>query len=76
MFSLKALVFTVALVVAVLVFLYCYVRKKNEFGYIDVVLITGLLWGCGFVFTVTFGGVILMIMQYVQKIIDHLLKYL
>jgi hypothetical protein len=76
MFSLKSLLFTVALVTPVLVFLYYYVRKKNEFGYIDVVLIAGLLWVCGFVFTVNFGGVIFMIMQYVRKIMDHLLKYL
>jgi hypothetical protein len=40
-----------------------------------VALITGLLWICGFVFTVNFGGIIFMAKEYAGKIIDYLFKY-
>ena len=75
MFSLKSLLYTVALAVPLLVFLYYYIRRKNEFGYFDVIMITGFLWVCGFVFTVNFGGIILTIIQYVRKIIEYLFRY-
>jgi hypothetical protein len=75
MFSLKSLLYMVVLVIPILVFVYFYIRKKNEFGYFDVVLIGGLLWVCGFAFTVNFGGIIFMIMEYVRKIIDYLFEY-
>jgi hypothetical protein len=75
MFSLESLIYTVVLVIPVLVFLYFYIRKKSEFGYIDVVLIGGLLWVCGFAFTVNFGGIIFMIIEYARKITDYLFKY-
>jgi len=75
MFGLKSFLYTVALVVPLLVFLYYYIRRKNEFGYFDVIVITGLLWVCGFVFTVNFGGIIFMIMEGIRKFIDFLMKY-
>ncbi len=75
MFSLKSLLYTVVLVIPILVFVYFYIRKKNEFGYFDVVLIGSLLWICSFVFTINFGGIIFMIMGYVRRIVDYLLKY-
>jgi hypothetical protein len=75
MFSLASLLYAVVLVIPVLVFLYFYIRKKSEFGYIDIVLIGGLLWVCGFVFTVNFGDIIFMITEYARKIIDYLFKY-
>lgn len=75
MFSLKSLLYTVVLVIPSLVFVYFYIKKKREFGYFDVVLITGLLWICGFVFTVNFGGIIFMAKEYAGKIIDYLFKY-
>ncbi len=75
MFGLKSFLYTVALIVPLLVFLYYYIRRKNEFGYFDVIVITGLLWVCGFVFTVNFGGIIFMIMEGIRKFIDFLMKY-
>jgi hypothetical protein len=75
MFSLESLLYTVVLVIPILVFLYFYIRKKSEFGYVDVVLIGGLLWVCGFAFTVNFGGIIFMILEYARKIIDYLFRY-
>jgi hypothetical protein len=75
MFSLKSLLYTVVLVISILVFVYFYIRKKSEFGYFDVVLIGSLLWVCGFVFTVNFGSIIFMIMEYGRRLINYLLKY-
>ena len=75
MFSLESLLYTVVLVIPILVFVYFYIRKKSEFGYFDVVLIGSLLWVCGFVFTVNFGGIIFMIMEYGRRLINYLLKY-
>ena len=75
MFSLKPLLYTVILVIPILVFVYFYIRKKREIGYFDVVLIAGLLWVSGFVFTANFGGMIFMIMEYVRNLIDYLFKY-
>ena len=75
MFSLKSLLYTVVLVIPILVFVYFYIKKKREFGYFDIVLIGILLWICGFVFTINFGGIIFMIMGYVRRIVDYLLKY-
>jgi hypothetical protein len=72
MFSLESLLYTVVLVIPIIVFVYFYIRKKGEFGYFDVVLIGGLLWVCGFTFTVNFGGIIFMIIEYARKIIDYL----
>ena len=76
MFSLKSLTYTVVFVIPILVFVYFYIRKKQEIGYFDVALIAGLLWICGFLFTVNFGGIIFMIMEYVRKIIAYLFQYL
>jgi hypothetical protein len=75
MFSLESVLYMVVLVIPILVFVYFYIRKKSEFGYIDIVLIGGLLWVCGFAFTVNFGGIIFMIIEYARKIIDYLFKY-
>ena len=75
MISLKSLSYTIVLIIPILVFVYYYIRKKREIGYFDVTLIAGLLWICGFVFTVNFGGIIFMIMEYVRKMIDYLFKF-
>jgi hypothetical protein len=75
MFSLESLLYTAVLVIPILVFVYFYIRKKSEFGYFDVILIAGLLWVCGFAFTVKFGGIIFMIIEYARKIIDYLFEY-
>ncbi len=75
MFSLESLLYTVVLVIPILVFVYFYIRKKSGFGYFDVVLIGSLLWVCGFAFTVNFGGIIFMIVEYARKTIDYLFKY-
>ena len=75
MFSLKSLPYTAILVIPILVFIYFYTRKKSEIGYFDVALISGLLWVCGFVITVNFGGIIFLLMKYIRNVIDALGKY-
>ena len=75
MFSLESLLYTVVLVIPILVFVYFFIRKKNEFGYFDVVLIGSLLWVCAFVFTVYCGDILFKIMEYGRRLINYLLKY-
>ena len=75
MISLKSLLYAIVLVIPILVFVFFYIRKKREIRYFDIILIGSFLWICGFVFTINFGGIIFMIMQYVRRIIDYLFKY-
>jgi hypothetical protein len=71
MLSLSSLLYTVVFVIPILVFLYIYIRKRHEIGALDVILIAGIIWGCGFVVTVGFGDIIFMIIAYARRIIDH-----
>ena len=75
MISLKSLLYAIVLVIPILVFVFFYIRKKREIRYFDIILIGSLLWVCGFAFTVNFGGIIFMIIEYARKIAIHLLKF-
>jgi hypothetical protein len=71
MLNLSSLLYTVVFVIPILVFLYIYIRKRREIGSLDVILIAGIIWVCGFAVTVGFGGIIFTIIAYARKVIDH-----